>query len=187
MRRVMLYILSLLFTAEIVFAQTQSNPYSHLIGISTGGQYFFNSRKADWISGIYFETVLDQSVGIDIHLMRFGVPITNYAALVGHGLEEYFQFGAGVKFYMGFWKPLSLDLGIDYHDFSTGYLVYNNDTNYQVITSDDNFFAVYAGLGITAQISADLFAQIGVRFSYDFTPVNEAMGLRAYFAFGYGI
>ena len=187
MRRVLLYILFIFFTAGIVSAQSQASAYSHLIGVSTGGQYFLNSRKADWISGVYFETVLDQAVGVDIHLMRFGVPITNYGASTGHGLEEYFQFGAGLKFYMGFWQPLFLDLGVDYHDFSSGYLIYNSDTNYQVITSDDNFFAAYLGLGITAQISADLFAQIGVRFSYDFTPANDAMGLRAYFAFGYGI
>jgi hypothetical protein len=163
------------------------NPYSHLIGITTGGQYFFNSHKADWISGVFFETVLDSGIGMDIHIQTLSVPITNYSTTVGYGVKKYFQFGGGLKFYMGFWKPLFFDIGVDYQDYTDGYLVYNSDTNYMVITSDNNFFSAYAGIGITAQISKDLYTQIGVKFSYDITSANDAMGLRAYFTFGYGI
>lgn len=187
------------FAQDAVTVPPSSKPnyFSQLIGFKGGGQYFISTAAAEWSTGVFFETVLAPFIGLEIEMASAKIPITNYdytslgLSFAGKGVKDYVEIGGGVKFYIA---NFSFALGLAYNDFTSGYIVESATSTYvQLPDSEYNFFSVYTGPEVTAQISTDLFAKVGLRFVYGFTPTaftggaNETMGVRFNVAFAYGL
>jgi hypothetical protein len=82
-----------------------------------------------------------------------------------------------------------MSLGACYNNFVTGYIVDTNSFHTPMTDQEVNFFSIYAGPELTAQISADLFAKVGLRFIYGIMQEspNYTTGIRFYISFAYGI
>ncbi len=161
------------------------NPYSQLIGMTTGGEYFFLSQRSYGDMGVFFETVIEPWVGVEMHVAKAGFPITNQNVTIIGGEKTFLEVGTLLRFYMPFWQPFFTEVGFNYNEFLSGYAV--SGTTYTQFSDSwiENFFSASLGFGVTAQISSDLFSQIGLRVN---VAVNgKDYGLRFYLNFAYGI
>lgn len=205
MKRTIMALL-LILGAGMAFAQdtatpAQSSPkntYTQLIGFKGGGELFIGNFLSDWSTGVFFESVLAPVLGLEIDLASASIPITNYnyvsqtSNYIGMGKKSYVEIGGGLKFYI---QSVSISLGLTYNSFVSGYIVDTTNKIYtQLPSTEYNYFSVYIGPELTAQVSTDLFTKVGLKFIFGFTPsvfatpfFNDTMGIRFYLAFAYGI
>jgi hypothetical protein len=192
-----------LLLVNIQFSQDKgSSFYSQLIGFKGGGEFYVSTFLSDWSSGVFFENVINPWLGLEIELNQANIPVTNYLQAVtisgvtttntftGDGEREYIELGGALKFYI---KGLSISLGMSYNNFMTGNIIVSggSGTNLyeQMSDKEKNYFSFYGGPELTAQISSDLFAKVGVKCIYGLIsdPLNYTFGARFYIAFAYGI
>ncbi|MGA2142878.1 MAG: hypothetical protein ABSG94_10720 [Brevinematales bacterium] len=171
-----------------------ANPYTQLIGFKTGGEFYLNTFLSDWTSAVFFENVINQWFGFEIDLANSSIPITNYTQVTavnpqtfyGTGKLQYFELSGAIKFYV---QSVSVSLGITYNNFNSGYMVENTANQYITIGDEYNYFSVFCGPELTAQISSDLFTKVGIQAIYGIlnTIPNYSVGVRFYISFAYGI
>lgn len=204
MKKLILASLLFILTAGFLFAQdpamnpVNKNGYSQLIGFKGGGELYLQNFASDWSTGVFFETVLAPFIGLEIEMTKATIPMTNYTlqpsgvTILGTGKKDYVEIGGGLKFYI---QSVSICFGVTYNSFVSGYMVDSTTTMYSALPNTEyNYFALYLGPELTAQISSDLFTKVGVKFLFGFAPGvfattfnNETMGVRFYLAFAYGI
>lgn len=182
----------------IPMTPTAKNGFTQLIGFKGGGELFIGNFMSDWSTGIFFESVLAPFLGMEIELTKASIPITNYyyaplaITITGNGKKDYVEIGGGLKFYI---QSVAISLGLTYNSFVSGYIVDSTTGIYQQIPGTEiNFFSIYLGPELTAQVSTDLFTKVGLKFIFGFVPsvfastfYNETMGIRFYLTFAYGI
>lgn len=175
------------------FASFKPLPYSQLIGFKVGGAYYVNTSLSEATSSIFFESVMNNFIGLEIELGAYSIPVTNYnvsgVAVSGNGLRKYVELSGGFKFYL---FGAGLYLGLSYNDFISGYLITESSgIKYYNTMSDQerDFFSIQIGPEINAQISSDLFSKVGVRFVYGFVPddLNYTVAIRFFISFAYGL
>lgn len=203
MKKLILASLLIILTGGSLFAQDTANQankngYSQLIGFKGGGELYLANFSSDWSTGVFFETVLAPVIGLEIELTKATIPLTNYTfqpsglTVIGQGKKDYVEVGGGLKFYI---HSVSICLGLTYNSFVSGYMVDSTLSLYMPLPNTEyNYFAVYLGPELTAQVSTDLFTKVGIKFIFGFTPgivatpfYNETMGIRFYLSFAYGI
>lgn len=203
LKKILLPFVFILILINVSYSQDKGTGfYSQLIGFKGGGEFFVNSFQSDWSTGVFFENVINPWLGLEIEMVRSSIPITNYGEVyniagvattnlfIGKGQRNYIELSGALKFYI---KGVSICAGLSYNQFLNGYIVYNTNTvtyaYQQMSDKENNFFAFFAGPELTAQISSDLFAKVGVRAIYGLiqeTP-NYTFGARFYIAFAYGM
>jgi hypothetical protein len=171
-----------------------ANPYTQLIGFKTGGEFYLNTFQSDWTEAVFFENVINQWFGFEIDMANSSIPITNYTQVTavnpqsfyGTGKLQYFELSGAIKFYV---QSVSVSLGVTYNNFNTGYIVENTANTYINIGDEYNYFSIFCGPELTAQISSDLFTKVGIEAIYGImnTNPNYSVGVRFYISFAYGI
>ncbi len=181
----------LFFILNIAFTEDNIKGfYTQLIGFQGGGEFYVNTYLSDWSSGVFFENVMNQWLGLQIEMAKTTIPVTNYSVngvtVTGNGERDYIEMGGGMKFYL---PGVTLGFGILYNNFLSGYLVDLNSIYHQMSNKEINFFSIYFGPELTAQISGDLFTKVGIRIIYGLIPdvPNYTVGARFFISFAYGI
>jgi hypothetical protein len=176
--------------AQSIFDSGKQYPYSQLIGFKAGGAFYFYNTISETTMGIFFENVINNFFGIEIETGMFNIPVTNYNSsgteLSGSGLRKFIELSGGFKFYLfGF----AMTLGVSYNDFLSGYIITSGNSYVQMSDQERDFFSIYTGTELNAQVSSDLFAKIGLRFVWGYVPdkLNYTMALRFFISFGYGL
>ncbi|MCX7820231.1 MAG: hypothetical protein N2258_00975 [Brevinematales bacterium] len=179
--------------AQNPFTVIKPLPYSQLIGFKVGGAYYVYTSLSEATSSIFFESVMNNFIGLEIELGAYNIPVTNYNVsgvdISGNGLRKYIELSGGFKFYL---FGAGLYLGLSYNDFISGYLITESmGYRYYNTMSDQerDFFSLQLGPEINAQISSDLFSKVGVRFIYGFVPdsLNYTVAIRFFISFAYGL
>jgi hypothetical protein len=191
MKRVSLLVLLLFLLAKTGFsAEGSPNFYTQLIGFKFGGEFFVSSYLSDWSTGVFFENVINPIIGVEIEMVKSAIPVTTYTYLntdyTGHGERNYIEMGGTLKFYI---QNVAIGVGVSYNSFLSGYLVQTNGTYLQMSDKEANYFAAFLGPELTAQISTDLFAKVGIKAIYGIINDNPnyTLGVRFYISFAYGI
>ncbi len=175
------------------FSSIKPLPYSQLIGFKVGGAYYIFTSLSETTSSIFFESVMNKFIGLEIELGAYSIPVTNYnvsdVSIPGNGLRKYVELSGGFKFYL---FGAGLYLGLSYNDFISGYLITESSGTkiYNTMSEQEkDFFSIQIGPEINAQISSDLFTKVGVRFIYGFIPdsLNYTVAVRFFISFAYGL
>lgn len=193
MRSILLLIIALALPSVLGAKPIEGNAFSQLVGFKGGGEYYPGTQMTGWTSGFFFENVIDTLFGVEIEVMQSDVPVTN--AVAGAGVTNYgignrsfIEISAALKFYV---SRFSFYTGVSYNDFLNGYIIYNNNASYADLRNNgNNYLSAYFGTELVAQISADLFAKVGVRFVYGIMDpywMNPNTGIRFLVSFAYGI
>ncbi len=172
-----------------------ANPYTQLIGFKAGGEFFVNNFLSDWSTGVFFENVIAPWFGLEIEMAKSSIPVTNYSQQIlgttvnyyGQGKRDYIEMSGALKFYI---KGFSVALGISYNDFISGYIIDKTVNTYVPMSDQEiNFFSVFLGPELTAQISSDLYTRVGIKAIYGIITAdpNYTFGVRFYISFAYGI
>ncbi len=175
-------------------SSSQASPYTQLIGFSAGGEFFLNNYLSDWSTGVFFENVINPWFGFEIEMARSSTPITSYTQVIavnpqtyyGTGKLDYIEMSGALKVYI---QGIGISFGITYNSFNSGYIVVNTNNYYQTIGDGLNYFSIFFGPELTAQISSDLFTKVGIIGIYGIldTIPNYNIGFRFYISFAYGI
>jgi hypothetical protein len=192
MKRLGIIATFVLLFMNLNFAQDQSKGfYSQLIGFKFGGEFFISSFLSDWSTAVFFENVINPFFGLEMEMAKASIPVTNYTlsgtAYYGNGVRDYIEMSGALKLYV---QGFSFSMGLSYNNFVSGYIINTAGSLYVPMSNKEvNFFSFFGGPELTAQISADLFAKVGIRIIYGLinSDYNYTFGTRFYICFAYGI